>query len=399
MNPVIVRLKHGREKPVLHGHPWIFSGAIGAVEGDAERPVAAEVTAANGDWLARGLYHPGAALAVRLYSWREDEPLDPALFASRIDRAMELRRRLFGDPATQERTNAWRLVFSESDGLSGLIVDRYADRLAVQVGAAGLVPFLDGMLERLRERTGLDQVVVRCEDDAAEREGLDPAGPPFTQGAVAPVRIRENGLLFDVDLGTGQKTGFFLDQRVNRQRVAAYARGCRVLSGYCYTGAFEVYAAAAGASAIVGVDRSESALARAQEHHRLNGTKAGTEYVRGDVPEYLRRCRDAGQTFEMIILDPPRFVSSRAQMEKGMRAYKDINLLAMKLLAPGGILATFSCSGQVSAEDFKRMIGWSAADAGRPVRILESLGQPPDHPVLAAFPEAEYLKGLVCSVE
>ncbi len=399
MNGVTVRLKHGREKSVLHGHPWVFSGAVAAVEGDATGPVPAEVTAANGEWLARGLYHPRAALAVRLYSRREEEPLDEALFLARLDRALELRRRLFGDAGTQERTNAWRLVFSESDGLSGLTVDRYGDWLSVEVEAAGLVPFVGGILGRLREATGVANVFVRPDEDAVEREGLDAGAAPFTQGGAAVARIRENGLLFDVDVGGGQKTGFFLDQRANRQRVAAYARGRRVLSGYCYTGAFEVCAAAAGASAIVGLDRSESALARAQEHHRLNGTSIGVEYRKGDVPELLRRYRDAGQTFDMIILDPPRFVSSRAQVDKGLRAYKDINLLAMKLLAPGGVLATFSCSGQVSAEDFKRVIGWAAVDAGRAVRILETLGQPPDHPVLAVFPEAEYLKGLICWVE
>jgi 23S rRNA (cytosine1962-C5)-methyltransferase len=172
-----------------------------------------------------------------------------------------------------------------------------------------------------------------------------------------------------------------------------------VLSAYCYTGAFEVNAAAAGATKILGVDRSEAALIRARENQALNRAGVPVEYLKADVPDALRRFRNAGETFDLIILDPPRFVANRSQIEKGLRAYKDINLLAMKLLTPGGILVSFSCSGQVSATDFKTMIGWSSVDAGRNVKIMETLGQPPDHPVLAVFPESEYLKGVICQVE
>ena len=396
---VTVRLKPGREKPVLRGHPWVFSGAIASVEGTPAVGSFAEVHAHDGTWLARGLYHPDAMLSVRLYTRDENEPIGVELFRRRLDAALRLREALF-PPASRTETNAGRLVFSESDGLSGLTVDRYADVLVARIGAAALVPHIGPLLDYLAEQTGCP-IHVQAEPDAVEREGLDETvvqrlrEPP----AQTTVTIREHGRLFEVDLAAGQKTGYFLDQRDNRARVARYALGRRVLSAYCYTGSFEVHAAAAGATAITGLDRSEAALAKARRNHELNGTTVPMEYVRADVPEALRRYRDAGATFDLIILDPPRFVTNQAQKEKGLRAYKDINLLALKLLTPGGILATFSCSGLVRMEDFRMMLGWAAADSGRMVRILERLGQPADHPVLSIFSEGDYLKGLICHAE
>ncbi len=395
--PVTVRLKPGREKPVRRGHPWIFSGAVDSIQGRAAPGSVAEVHAHDGAWLARGLLNPGAMLQVRIYTRDASQAIDADFFRARLDAALAMRERLFG--AADDRTNAWRMVFSESDGLSGLIVDRYAEVLSVQVGAAALAPHLPPLLEYLAGRTGL-ALHVRIEPDAVAREHLDLGGlvsprPPAAERVV----IRENGLAFAVDVAGGQKTGFFLDQRENRLRVAAYARGRRVLSAYCYTGAFEVYAAAAGASAIVGLDRSAPALELAREQHRLNGTTVPVEYREADVPEALRRYRDAGERFDLIILDPPRFVASQAQLEKGLRAYKDINLLALKLLSPGGVLATFSCSGLVSMEAFRTMLGWAEADSGRRVRINERLSQPADHPGLTHFAESEYLKGFICYAE
>ena len=400
MGNVIVKLKQGRERPVAHGHPWVFSGAVAEIEGKAAVGDVADVVAHNGEWLARGLIHPDAALSVRLYTRQQDQALDAAFFAARAERALAYRGQLFGESDAGQETNAYRLIYSESDGLSGLIVDRYADVLSVQVSAKALVPFLDGILKCVKERTGIERLHVAADEDSVEREKLDSSALHGTLPQDSPpVRIRENGFMFDVDLRSGQKTGYFLDQRVNRRRVASYARGRRVLSAYCYTGAFEVHAAAAGATKILGVDRSEGALVRARENLALNRAGVPVEYLKADVPDALRRFRDTGDTFDMIILDPPRFVANRSQVEKGLRAYKDINLLAMKLLTPGGILASFSCSGQVSATDFKTMIGWSSVDAGRSVKIMETLSQPPDHPVLAVFPESEYLKGVICQVE
>ena len=393
-------LREGRERSVLNRHPWIFSGALAHVEGPGgESPVVADVRSSEGEWLARGFHHPGADLAVRIFTWDEEQPLDAALLEGRVDRALALREEARPARAAAGETDSWRLVFSEADGLSGLIVDRYADTLSVRVSARALLPYLPGLLERLRTLTGLTRFHVEAEPDAVEREGLSAgAVEAHSTPDLGRIRIREDGLQFEVDFGAAQKTGFYLDQRDNRRRAAAYARGRRVLSAYCYTGAFEVHAARAGATETLGLDSSEPALEQARAHHTLNGLTVPAVYEKADVPQALRRFRDEARTFDLIVLDPPRFVFNRAQKDKGLRAYKDINLLAMKLLTPGGVLASFSCSGLVSMADFKETFRWAAVDSGRDVRILEQLGQPFDHPILATFPESEYLKGLIARV-
>lgn len=396
---VVVHLKRDREKPVRHGHPWIFSGAIERWEGSPTGPAVVEVVDAGGHWLARGLGHPGCNLAVRIFTREPGQPVDDYLLARRLDAALDLRDLHFGPIGLDGDTNACRLVFAEADGLSGLIVDRYADVLSVRVSAAGLVPMLPGLLAHLQARTGIARWHVAAEREAVEREGVDPAAvATLSRGVDGPVRIRESGFQYDVDLSSGQKTGFYVDQRESRRRTAAYARGRRVLSAYCYTGSFELHAAAAGAVHITGLDASSDALARAYAHHTLNGLTVPVDYQEADVPEALRRFRDANRTFDLIILDPPRFVAHTAQKEKGLRAYKDINLLALKLLEPDGILATFSCSGLVSADDLQMTLAWAAVDARREVQIMGTLGQPADHPVLLAFPESAYLHGLIARV-
>ena len=393
--PLKARLRAGRDKTVAFGHPWIFSGAI---EGWNREPVAGDVVdvyAADGAWLARGFANAERNLAIRLYTWNEAQPLDAAFFTARIDAALGLRRKLFTCP----ETDSYRLVFSEADGLSGLIVDRYADTLAVQVGALGLVSQLAPMLEHLAKATGTSRCVVSADREAVDREGIDAdAVARLGTDRAATARIRECGFQYDVDIGGGQKTGFYLDQRVNRQRVAAYVKDRSVLSAYCYTGGFEIHAAAAGAREIVGLDSSEPALTAARRHHEINKLAVPVDYRCVDVPDALRKYRDAARTFDVILLDPPRFVMNAGQKEKGMRAYKDINLLGIKLLAPGGFLATFSCSGLVSLEDLKMSVRWAAKDAGRTVQFVETLGQPPDHPVSVTFPEGEYLTGMVCHI-
>jgi 23S rRNA (cytosine1962-C5)-methyltransferase len=393
---IAISLKPGREKSVRRFHPWIFSGAIAKVDGNRTQCGVADVLDGSGEWLARGLWNPSADLAVRLYTWDENEAIDASLFADRVANSVDLREGLIN----KGRTNAYRLIFSEADALSGIIADRYSNAIVVTISASALTPYLDAILASLRERTGLANIRVVADSDDVEREGIDVEQiNRHSSCAVSSVRIAENGIQFDVDINGGQKTGFYLDQRENRMRVAAFAAGRRVLSAYCYTGAFDVYTAREGAKEILGLDSSESALERARSHHALNEMNTPVVYEQADVPVALRRFRDERRTFDMIILDPPRFVFSNAQMEKGMRAYKDINLLAMKLLTPGGILASFSCSGLVRPEDFRTVIRWASVDAGRAVRILETLGQGFDHPVLATFPESEYLKGVICRVE
>ena len=392
-----IKLKRGHEGAATHGHPWVFSGAVGAIEGDAAAGGVADVYSSGGRWVGRGLMHPSAALAVRIYSRIEGQALDAAFFVSRVREALAVRSDLCGHDSG---TDAFRLVFAEADGLSGLVIDRYADALVVQVDARGLLPFIGEMIDVAAQAVQARRVVVRTDPAAEAREGLTAADvSAFARGDADRVMIRESGFRFQVALSAGQKTGFYLDQRENRRRVARYAAGRRVLSAYCYTGAFEVHAAAAGAATILGIDSSAPAIEQASEHHRLNESRPPVEYLTADVPAALRSFRDAGRSFDLVILDPPRFVATHAQLEKGLRAYKDVNLLAMKLLTPGGVLATFSCSGHVTAADLRKVLGWSAMDAGRTVRIVETLSQPADHPILAVFPESEYLKGFVCRVE
>ena len=394
---VRVRLKPGREKQLLRGSAWVFSGAIAETDGAGPAGASADVFDAEGEWVGRGLWHPDADMAVRLFTQNPREALDEAFFRGRVRRAVDMRHRLFGKPTDWAATTAYRMAFSEADGLSGLIADQYADVVALHVGGKVWEPWLPAVVAELKDATGASAVSVRADADAVKREGLaENLGGEAVPDAVT---IRENGFVFEAGLAGGQKTGFYLDQRDNRRKVAAYARGRDVLSAYCYTGAFEVCAAHAGAKSVTGWDSSEPALAQARRHHELNPSGVPANYEAADVPHRLRQARDRRESWDLIVLDPPRLVTRREGLEKGLRAYKDVNLLAMKLLRPGGILATFSCSGLVDMPDFRKMVGWAAHDAERRVRILETLGQPADHPIPVEAPECEYLKGLVCVVD
>lgn len=392
-----VRLKAGREKQILRGSAWVFSGAIEEVDGAGPAGEPADVFDVEGEWIGRGLWHPEADMAVRMFTQDPKDVLNEAFFRARVRRAVELRHRLFGRPVDWIATTAYRMVFSEADGLSGLIADQYADVVALHVGGKAWEPWLPGVIAELKEATGASAVSVRAEAEAVKREGLSEqlGGDAVPEAAT----IRENGFVFEAGLAGGQKTGFYLDQRDNRRKTAAYARRRDVLSAYCYTGAFEVCAAHAGAKSVTGWDSSESALAQARRHHELNPSGVPATYEAADVPHRLRLARDRRESWDLIVLDPPRMVTRREGLEKGLRAYKDVNLLAIKLLRPGGILATFSCSGLVDMADFRKMVGWAAHDAGKRVRILETLGQPADHPIPVEAPECEYLKGLVCVVD
>ena len=392
-----LRLKAGREKQILRGSAWVFSGAIEEVDGAGPAGEPADVFDVEGEWIGRGLWHPEADMAVRMFTQNPKEVLNEAFFRGRVRRAAELRHRLFGTSSDWASTTAYRMVFSEADGLSGLIADQYADVVLLHVGGKVWEPWLPAVVAELKAATGASCVSVRADGEAVKREGL----AENLGGDAAPdaVTIRENGYVFEAGLAGGQKTGFYLDQRENRRKVAAYARGRDVLSAYCYTGAFEVCAAHAGAKSVTGWDSSESALAQARRHHELNPSGVPATYEAADVPQRLRLARDRRESWDLIVLDPPRLVTRREGLDKGLRAYKDVNLLAMKLLRPGGILATFSCSGLVDMAEFRKMVGWAAHDSERRVRILETLGQPADHPIPVEAPECEYLKGLVCVVD
>jgi 23S rRNA (cytosine1962-C5)-methyltransferase len=387
-------LKPGKEKSVLRRHPWIFSGAVGRVEGDPAPGETVQVSAAGGETLGWAAYSPASQIRARMWTWDAQGAVDPALIRLRLERSLSLRKAL----VTEKETNALRLVFAESDGLPGVVVDRYTDFLVMQCLTAGADAWRDTIADQLVELTGIRNIYERSDVDVRELEGLAPR-VGCLRGAEPPERVEicENGLRFLVDLRGGHKTGFYLDQRRNRKRLGELAEGHEVLNCFSYTGAFAVYALAGGAQSVLSIDSSASAIALGQENLALNrqpGDRA--EWLEGDVFRLLREFRDRRRSFDLVVLDPPKFAPTAAQAEKAARGYKDINLLALKLLRPGGILVSFSCSGGVPLELFQKIVAGAALDAGAHVEIVEYLAQGPDHPTALNFPEGEYLKGLVC---
>ncbi len=394
MNQVI--LKKGRAKPALHKHPWIFSGAVARVVGDPVDGDVIKVCDAGGNFLAYGLLNRRSQIVVRLVSWAQDEAPDAFFWRSRIERALAGRAALAADTST----HAYRLIFAEADSLPGLIVDRYGDYLVAQFLVLGMERRKEEIADVLMELAGPRGIWERSDAPMRAKEGL-PLTAGLLRGESPPKRLEvlENNRFFVVDLVAGQKTGFYLDQRVNRRRVSAYCASRTMLDAFSYSGGFSVYAATIGAGPLTLLDSSAEALALAAENLRLNGRNIGhDEFLPADAFEQLRRFRAEGRAFDVIVLDPPKFVHSKADLRRATRGYKDINLLAMQLLRPGGVLATFSCSGLLSADLFQKIVFGAAVDAGRDVQIVERLSQGPDHPVLLTFPESEYLKGLICRV-
>ena len=389
-----VVLKRGREKPVRNRHPWIFSGAISHLEGAAEDGGLVWVEDYRGRYLATGYLNRRSQIVVRLLTWDADETVDTGFWRRRLERAIAGRARLASDPAT----DAYRLVHAEADGLPGLVVDRYGDWLVVQCLTLGMASRQGEIVACLSDL--LDPSGIYARDDAGVRrkEGL-PLETGSLWGAEPPdqVEIVEHGHRFLVDLKRGHKTGFYLDQRENRLRTATHCTGVDVLNAFAYSGGFGVYAGRAGAKSVTNVDTSAEALALAEENLALNDC-APQEMVDGDVFQVLRRYRDEGRSFDLVILDPPKFATSQAQVRGASRGYKDVNLLAMQLLRPGGVLVTFSCSGLVSADLFQKIVFGASVDAGRDAQVVERLAQGPDHPVLLTFPESAYLKGFLCRV-
>jgi 23S rRNA (cytosine1962-C5)-methyltransferase len=394
-----VHLHPERDRSVRLRHPWLFAGAIARVEGGPQPGDTVEVYGSDGSWLARGSYSPHSQIRVRLVTWEREEPVDAALWRRRLERALAARAALdLGAPGGAVSTNAYRLVHAESDGLPGLIADRYGDTVIAQFLTAGAERWKAELSGLFAELTGARGVFERGDDEVRAREGLAPAGG-LLAGAEPPeaLEVRENGLRFLVDVRHGHKTGFYLDQRENRRILGAHCAGAELLNGFAYTGGFAVYALAGGARHVANVESSADLLGWAERNAALNGQPAG-ENVAGNVFSELRRFRAEQRRFDAIVLDPPKFAHSRRELDRAGRGYKDINLLAFQLLRPGGLLATFSCSGAVSRELFQQIVFGAATDAGRDAQIVARLGAGPDHPVLLAFPEGEYLKGLLLRV-
>ncbi len=394
----IVRLKRelGRvgEKALLH--PWIYSGAVGAVDGFPESGDVVRVVDKTGLFVGWGHFSVSGGICVRIISFDERLYPDEEFLRGKVMGAVALRRRL------PERipTDCRRLVFSESDGLPGVVADQYGDFLVVQLQTKGMMRNKKEIAAALLEATGAKGVFERCDGDSRD-EGLQgESGLLAGEPPPAQLLVTENGLKFNVDITSGQKTGLFLDQRENRALVSSYVRpGHAFLDCFSYTGAFGLAAARQGAARVCMVDSSGEALVAAKKNFEVNGLPMdSTEFVEANVFQLLRSFRDSRRTFDVIVLDPPKLAPSKAQAPKALRAYKDLNLLAMKLLSPEGVLATFSCSGAVSREEFEQMLRWAATDAGREARVLERLSQPPDHPVSLRIPEAAYLKGVICHI-
>lgn len=391
-----VVLKKGKEKAALQRHPWIFSGAIDKVK---EQPVNGEVVkvfGADKSFLAYGYYNNQSRVAVRLLEWQEDQEINKSWYQQRIKEAIAAR----GHVLKNEETNTCRLVFSEADFLPGLIVDKYADFLSLQILSAGMENIKADLIDILREELHPLGIFDKSDANARTHENLE-VSQGLLWGETPPefVEVKENGVLYHINIADGQKSGFYCDQRDNREILAAYTKDKTVLDCFCYSGGFTLNSLKQGAREVTSVDSSGLAIETLQHNLGLNGFAQDRQIsIQSDVNKQLRAFKDEGKTFDVIILDPPKYAPSRSALDRAARAYKDLNRLGMLLLNSGGILATYSCSGAVDLETFKQIIAWAALDAGKEVQIIKQFHQPEDHPVRISFPEGEYLKGLLLRV-
>jgi 23S rRNA (cytosine1962-C5)-methyltransferase len=389
-----VFLKPRKARPFYGRHPWVLDSAVDRVEGNPADGDVVDLLSDKGKFIARGVFNSQSRIRVRLYTWDSAEALDEAFWRRRLESAVALRSQLgYDDPR-----GAARLVFSEGDGLSGLIVDRYADYLAVQVTGLAMsvrLPLLVPMLVELVRPRG---IMIRTERGISRAEGVDLRDGPYW-GAMpdGPLLIVDQGLTYELDLAEGQKTGFYLDQRENRTAVARYLRGRRVLDMFCYSGGFSMAAATLGAGEVLGVDASQKAVSLAWANAQRNGIQ-NIRFQCGDGFKTMESLAQSGERFGGVILDPPKFARSRGSLDEALRAHSWLNRLGVALLEPGGILATCSCSGHVSREDFLYMLVGVAQQTGRQIQVLEQRGASADHPISAACLESEYLKCFICRV-
>jgi 23S rRNA (cytosine1962-C5)-methyltransferase len=389
-----VILKKSADSFIKRKHPWIFSGAIEKVEGKPSNGETVQIFNSGKNSVGFGSYSPSSQIRVRFWSFNIEEEINSNFFRKRILVAVELRKKLIDE----SQTNAFRIINSESDGLPGLIVDCYADYLVCQFLSSGTEFFKEAIADVLNDLFKPKGIYERSDVDVREKEGLNPKKGLLRE--IEPdgfVEILENNYKFLVDVKEGHKTGFYLDQRDNRELISKFVEEKTVLNCFSYTGGFSVYALASGAKRVTQIETSLSALEISNKNIEMNGLNiSNIENINGDVFEVLRKFRDERRTFDLVILDPPKFAESASQIQKASRGYKDINLLAFKLLKPGGILFTFSCSGHISQELFQKIVADAALDSGREVKIIKQLTQSADHLVATNFPEGLYLKGLMC---
>ncbi len=391
-----VILNKGKEKAVLQRHPWVFSGAIAHVKGKPANGDIVRLVNAKCDFMAYGFYNDQSRVAIRLLEWNEDVQVDDSWFRRKVAEAVDGRAELLSTGST----NTCRLIFSEADYLPGLIVDKYGDHLAVQVLTSGIENMMPVIIDELRKLLNPKSIFDKSDASSRQHEGMatdnvvlfGDAPPDF-------VEVKENNILYNINIAEGQKSGFYCDQRDNRLLVANHAKGKKVLDCFSYTGGFTLNALQNGAASVTSVDSSALAIETLKENIKLNKLDAGKHStIQSDVNKQLRAFKDAGDTFDIIVLDPPKYAPSRSALDRASRAYKDLNRIGMLLLNKGGLLATFSCSGAMDLETFKQVLAWAALDAGKQVQFIGQFCQPEDHPVRSSFPEGEYLKGLLCRV-
>ena len=392
-----IYLVKGREKSLRRRHPWIFSRGIDRVEGKPELGETVDVYDNKGEWLARGAYSPQSQIRVRVWTFNKNEAIDVNFFVNRLNAAQSLRDIL----AARDGLTGYRLIAAESDGLPGITIDRYQDYLVCQLLSAGAEAQREVLLEALRQCYPSCNIYERSDVSVRKKEGLKQR-TGVLHGEEPPkfVTIEENGVKINVDIVGGHKTGFYLDQRDSREASVKYVNGKRVLNCFCYTGGFGLYALKGGASEVINVDVSQPALDTAQLNAEMNGYPVeNAQFVNADVFKLLREYRERGELFDVVIMDPPKFAESKSQLVGACRGYKDINMLAMQILNPGGMLLTYSCSGLMDNGLFQKIIADAALDAHREVQFIERFSQAADHPLDSAYPEGFYLKGFACYVK
>ena len=393
---VEIKLKKGKEKAVYQRHPWVFSGALDKVKGKPENGDIVRLVDANGDFLAYGYYNDQSRVAVRLIEWNEEITIDEAWYEQKIKTAIAGRAHLLAD----KDTTAARLIFSEADFLPGLIVDRYADFLSVQILSSGIEKAKDIIIAVLVKLLKPKGIFDRSDATARTHEGITAEnGLLWGETPEEFIQVKENGIKYHINIAEGQKSGFYCDQRDNRSILASYTKGKSVLDCFSYSGGFSLNAFAQGAAEVTSVDSSALAIETLKQNIDLNKFDASKHVaIQSDVNKQLRQFNDEGKKFDVVVLDPPKYAPSRSALDRAARAYKDLNRRGLLLLESGGLLATFSCSGAVDIETFKQIIAWAALDAGKEVQIIKQFCQPEDHPVRLSFPEGEYLKGLLLRV-
>lgn len=391
-----VVLKKGKEKAVLQRHPWVFSGAIERIKGKPTNGDIVRLTDIKGGFMAYGFYNDQSRVALRLLEWDENVAVNDNWFRNKVTVAVAGRKEILAEGTT----NACRLIFSEADYLPGLIVDKYEDHLAVQVLTSGIEKVMPVIIDELQRLLNPKSIFDKSDASSREHEGLQTRNIALTDTQPPEnVEVKENNILYNINIAEGQKSGFYCDQRDNRRILAAHARDKKVLDCFCYTGGFTLNALHNGAASVTSVDSSALAIETLKENIKLNKLDSTKHIaIQSDVNKQLRAFREQGEKFDIIVLDPPKYAPSRSALDRASRAYKDLNRLGMLLLNDGGLLATFSCSGAMDMETFKQVLAWSALDAGKQVQFIYQFCQPEDHPVRASFPEGEYLKGLLCRV-